>query len=281
MHEAVILRLAQVSSPHINLGQALTSLVLATLLGACGVTEKRDGLPEKPVDVSSIPDAVPRVEAPSPYGNPKSYVVDGNRYYVMDRSDGYFERGIASWYGTKFHGQRTSGGEPYDMYAMTAAHRTLPIPTYVQVTNLRNGRKVIVRVNDRGPFHPNRVVDLSYAAAKKLGIVGTGTGLVEVRAIDPKAPKEEPVLLRSASASTSTGSFYLQVGAFANLANAKKLKAQLAAMGEALVRITQAVVSGQTFYRVQIGPITSVEAADSLVNTLAGLGIADHQIVVD
>jgi rare lipoprotein A len=199
----------------------------------------------------------------------------------MSRSGGYFERGIASWYGTKFHGRRTSSGEPYDMYAMTAAHRTLPIPTYVQVTNLRNGRKIIIRVNDRGPFHQNRIIDLSYAGAKKLGIAAKGTGLVEVRAIDPRAPNEKPVKLRTASRSSDSSNFYLQVGAFAELINAERLKSQLAAMGESLVRINQAVVSGQTFYRVRIGPIMSVEAADSLVDMLAELGIDNPHFVFD
>ena len=277
----VTLRAAQQAFTQIDLRGALLNLALAVSLTACGISEERDGAPEEPVDVSYIPDAVPKVEPRSRYGNPKSYVVNGRQYYVMSRSGGYFERGIASWYGTKFHGRRTSSGEPYDMYAMTAAHRTLPIPTYVQVTNLRNGRKIIVRVNDRGPFHLIRIIDLSYARAKKLGIAAKGTGLVEVRAIDPRAPNEEPVKLRTASRSSDSSNFYLQVGAFAELMNAKRLKSQLAAMGESLVRINQAVVSGRTFYRVRIGPIMSVEAADSLVDTLAELGIDKPHFVFD
>ncbi len=277
----VTLRAAQRAFTQIDLRGALLNLALAVSLTACGISEERDGAPEESVDVSYIPDAVPKVEPRSRYGNPKSYVVNGRRYYVMNRSGGYFERGIASWYGTKFHGRRTSSGEPYDMYAMTAAHRTLPIPTYVKVTNLRNGRKIIVRVNDRGPFHQNRVIDLSYAGAKKLGIAAKGTGLVEVRAIDPRAPNEEPVKLRTASRSSDSSNFYLQVGAFAELINAERLKSQLVAMGESLVRINQAVVSGQTFYRVRIGPIMSVEAADSLVDTLAELGIDNPHFVFD
>jgi len=143
-----------------------------------------DEAPPEPIDVSTIPNAVPKPEPLSRYGNPVSYVVAGKRYYTMPSSSGYSERGIASWYGTKFHGQRTSSGEPYDLYAMTAAHRTLPLPTYVEVTNLRNNKSVIVKVNDRGPFHQDRLIDLSYAAAAKLGILGYGTGLVQVRAID-------------------------------------------------------------------------------------------------
>lgn len=275
------LRAAQRAFTQIDLRGALLNLALVVSLTACGISEERDGVPEESVDVSYIPDAVPKVEPRSRYGNPKSYIVNGRRYYVMSRSGGYFERGIASWYGTKFHGRRTSSGEPYDMYAMTAAHRTLPIPTYVQVTNLRNGRKIIIRVNDRGPFHQNRIIDLSYAGAKKLGIAAKGTGLVEVRAIDPRAPNEKPVKLRTASRSSDSSNFYLQVGAFAELINAERLKSQLAAMGESLVRINQAVVSGQTFYRVRIGPIMSVEAADSLVDMLAELGIDNPHFVFD
>ena len=135
------------------------------------------------VDVSAIPDAVPKDEPRSKYGNPSSYVVNGRSYHVMDNGNDYVERGIASWYGEKFHGRRTSSGEAYDMYAMTAAHKSLPLPTYVEVTNLQNGKRIIVKVNDRGPFHENRVIDLSWTAAAKLDILGKGTGLVEVRTV--------------------------------------------------------------------------------------------------
>lgn len=172
---------------------ALPGLVLLLLAGCSGMAP-RDGGPDRHVDLASVPDAVPRDEPHSRYGNPAHYEVYGKRYHVRDSADGYVERGIASWYGTKFHGRRTSSGEPYDMYRMTAAHKTLPLPTYCRVTNLRNGRSVIVRVNDRGPFHANRIIDLSYVAAAKLGIAANGTGLVEVRALDPGAPEEEPVV---------------------------------------------------------------------------------------
>ena len=158
--------------------------LLAALLTGCGTLQK-DRAPSGGVDLSRIPDAVPKPEPRSRYGNPESYEVNGQHYYVLESSSGYFERGTASWYGEKFHGRRTSSGERYDMYAMTAAHRTLPLPTYVQVTNLRNGRSVVVRVNDRGPFHDNRLIDLSYVAAAKLDMLESGTAPVEVRAIDP------------------------------------------------------------------------------------------------
>ena len=129
-------------------------------------------------DVSQIPNAVPRVEARSRGGNPSSYVVLGKRYHTLPDSRGFVERGIASWYGRKFHGRKTSNGEVYDMYTMSAAHKRLPIPTYLKVTNLENGRSVVVRVNDRGPFHGKRVIDLSYTAARKLGVVEAGVAKV-------------------------------------------------------------------------------------------------------
>lgn len=164
----------------------LIALLLLGLTG-CGSSPKRvadgDGAPSS--GIPDLADAVVREEAPSRYGNPPSYVVFGKRYYTMKSAAGYRERGIASWYGTKFHGRRTSSGERYDMYRMTAAHKSLPLPTYVEVRNLGNGRTVVLRVNDRGPFHDGRVIDLSYAAALKLDIVRTGTGLVEVRALSP------------------------------------------------------------------------------------------------
>lgn len=140
-----------------------------------------------PFPADNVPDAVPRVEPRSRYGNPPFYVVFGKRYYVLASSTGYVERGVASWYGPGFHEVNTSTGEPYNMYAMTAAHKTLPLPAYVRVTNLQNGRSIVVRVNDRGPFVGNRIIDLSYTAAYKLDMLRNGTAMVEVRAIDPAA----------------------------------------------------------------------------------------------
>jgi len=155
-------------------------LLLLGLLSGCSGTG--DKVPEK---LSDIPDAKPKVEPKSKYGNPKSYVVFGKRYYTKASGKGYVERGLASWYGKKFHGRKTSNGERYNMYAMTAAHKSLPLPTYVRVINLTNRRSTVVRVNDRGPFHGKRIIDLSYSAARKLGMVAKGVAMVEVRAIDP------------------------------------------------------------------------------------------------
>ncbi len=151
----------------------------------------QDGPPaaeEIPANVAQIPDAVPQAEPRSNFGNPDSYEVYGDHYVILKDTRGYKERGYASWYGKKFQGKRTSSGEPYDMFKMTAAHKTLPIPCYARVTNLDNGHSVVVRINDRGPFHEGRIIDLSYTAAVKLGSLGKGSIPVEVEAIDPSMP---------------------------------------------------------------------------------------------
>jgi len=173
-------------------------LVCSVLMAACtSPLTQKDSAPKKPTRIDRAEKVIPKVEPKSKYGNPKSYVVFGQRYYTLPTAKGHVEQGIASWYGTKFHGRRTSSGETYDMYAMTAAHKTLPLPTYARVTNMKNGRSIIVRINDRGPFHDNRIIDLSYAAAVKLGIVTTGTGLVEVRAIDPRRQPVRPTVTKA------------------------------------------------------------------------------------
>ena len=158
---------------------------------------RRPGRPP-PADVDvgaleAIPDAIPTVEPPSRTGNMAEYEQSGRTYRVLDTSEGYDERGVASWYGEPFHGRPTSSGETYDMYAMTAAHRSLPLPSYVEVTNLANGRTVILRVTDRGPFHDpdRRIIDVSYTAALKLRLVGTGTAPVRVRALEPYQTRRE------------------------------------------------------------------------------------------
>ncbi len=231
-----------------------------------------------------VPDAVPRIEARSPYGNPTFYEVDGQRYYVMASSAGYVERGIASWYGTKFHGQRTSSGELYDMNAMTAAHPTLPIPTYVEVTNLRNGRKVIVKVNDRGPFRHNRLIDLSYMAAAKLGIIAEGTGLVEVRAIDPAAYGVAAGTAAVGGAATrDAADLYLQVGAFTDRINAERLSQRVISLSPGIgIRISEGAADKvrSPIYRVRIGPLT-VGEMDSLSRKLTDIGVVDSHVVIN
>ena len=196
--------------------------LLPALLAACSSQPPsgvRDSAPDRKLDPDTIVDAVPRDEPRSRYGNPKSYAVFGRRYQVMESSAGHREKGIASWYGSKFHGRRTSSGEAYDMYAMTAAHKNLPLPTYVRVTNLRNGRSAVVKVNDRGPFHDNRIIDLSYAAATKLGILATGTGLVEISAIDVRQqaePDPQAVNVAQPADGEEIPGVFIQVGAFSS-----------------------------------------------------------------
>lgn len=148
---------------------------------------RRDRPPTNPsdVDLDTISDAVPVAEPRARYGNMAQYEAMGRTYRTLPSSVGYEAEGMASWYGEEFHGRRTSSGEPYDMYAMTAAHPTLPLPTYVEVVNLDNGRRVVVRVNDRGPFHADRIIDVSYAAAHRLGMIGRGTARVRIRALQP------------------------------------------------------------------------------------------------
>jgi rare lipoprotein A len=193
----------------VKLRRALAApLALAMVVGLAGCfsaprrTEPAPSSPAPPVlsvppAAASVPDAIPRMEPRARYGNPPFYDVFGKRYYVLSSSVGYWERGVASWYGPGFHKERTSIGEPYDMYGMTAAHKTLPLPTYVRVTNLQNGRSIVVRVNDRGPFVGNRIIDLSYTAAAKLDMLRNGTAMVDVRAIDLMATPPPPVVTAS------------------------------------------------------------------------------------
>lgn len=253
---------------------------LMLVLTACVDLPKSDGPPPEPIDVAAIPDAVPRLEPLSRYGNPPSYVVHGERYFTRNSSRGYTDRGIASWYGTKFHGRRTSSGEPYDMYRMTAAHRTLPLPTYVEVTNLANDRRVVVRVNDRGPFHPERVLDLSYAAAAKLGIVETGTGQVQVRAIVPE-PAKSSALHQSGQSleATQRSALYVQAGAFRSLANAEYLTLRLRNHVGITAGLSEVSQANGNLFRVRIGPIESVSEAERLAAKLAAAGVSDPRII--
>lgn len=247
----------------------LTALVLAACTG------------NEPVpDRATTADAVPKAEARSRYGNPLSYVIAGRRYDVLTSSDGFVERGVASWYGPQFHGGRTSSGETYDMYAMTAAHPSLPLPTYVQVVNLENGRKTVVRVNDRGPFHDNRVIDLSYAAARKLGILARGTGLVEVRALDPSHPTPPPAPAENIARSARPVLF-VQVGAFFDPRNAEQLRAQLTLGQLGEIHVQSGVKANTPLYRVRIGPLSSVDAADLTAQRLEAMGLRDFRVVVE
>lgn len=251
------------------------TLTCIFLLNACSHVKRPDGPPSYHVNVKDIPDAVPKPEPLAKYGNMRSYVVFGKRYYVMPSSQNYEATGTASWYGTKFHAHKTSSGEPYDMLAMTAAHKTLPLPTYVEVTNLRNQKSVIVKVNDRGPFVGNRLIDLSYVAAKKLGVIGHGTAKVKIRAINPRqwlANQKEPSNHIIASNHSSRGQVYLQVGAFQSGTNANKLKQRLAGFVRHPVNIS-APSSVSHLYRVKIGPFNTRHEAMDMSHDLKRLGI--------
>lgn len=246
-----------------------------------------------PADVQQVPDAVPRAEPRSAYGNPAFYSVNGRRYTLLASAAGYHERGVASWYGPDFHGKRTASGEAYDMYAMTAAHKTLPVPCYARVTNLSNGRSVIVRINDRGPFVGNRIIDLSYTAAARLDMLRDGTAFVEVRTLTPgeSAPAAAPlpvapavgitaVVAAEASATTPAGTLYIQVGAYADAANARRVLARLkeAGLDNAFITTT---ARNDRLSRVRLGPLVSVEEFDALGARLGTLGFGEARLAQD
>jgi rare lipoprotein A len=241
-----------------------------------------------PPDVSKIPEPVPKAEPRSQYGNKSPYTVLGETYQVLPEANGYVERGIASWYGNKFHGFTTSTFEKYDMYAYSAASKTLPLPSYARVTNLENGKSVIVRVNDRGPFVQNRVVDLSYVAAVKIGVWPKGTAMVEVRAIDPAHPAE-PAAPRAVSARASTAApekthkpaLYLQVGAYGDHGNAERAAAMVRAAHLGEVHLVTAVVNGKDLQRVRLGPLKDVDEADRLTPKVRELGLGEPRVAID
>jgi len=268
-------------------------------------------VPTQPPDVLAIPDAVPKSEPRGTRGNPPFYEVFGKRYYVMASGTGWVERGTASWYGPGFHAASTSLGEPYDMYAMTAAHKTLPIPCYAEVTNLRNGRKVVVRINDRGPFVGDRIVDLSYTAAAKLDMLQAGTAPVELRvltpgrdtagsAVPPTAPASPPppvfptassmpppaapaVTVVNAPAARTAGiaPMFIQAGVFADHENARRRVEQLLASGVELASLEDMQRGDRTLHRVRVGPLASVEEFDLNMKRLRDLGITDARLITD
>ncbi|MGC1457619.1 MAG: septal ring lytic transglycosylase RlpA family protein [Steroidobacteraceae bacterium] len=264
------------------------TLCLLALLAGCTLVagRKPSGTQAPPVtvppvtarpDITAIPDAVPRSEPRSRNGNPPFYDVLGRRYTVLDTAQGYVERGVASWYGPGFHGGSTSMGEAYDMYAMTAAHKTLPIPCYARVTNLTNGRSVVVRINDRGPFVANRLIDLSYTAAAKLDMLRGGTAMVEVRVVTPDDPQSQS-LTRATEAPPPT--LYVQAGAFAVPANAQGLRLRLQQAGMSNVFVLPPL-PGHHLYRVRVGPVGSVADFDALAAKLATLGVPDARLALD
>lgn len=269
---------------------------------------RNDGAPWWDKDVSGIPDATPMPHHGPVKASP--YVVLGKKYHPVQSAHNYRATGTASWYGTKFHGLHTANGETYDLYGMTAAHKTLPLPSYVKVTNLDNGRSVTLRVNDRGPFYSDRIIDLSFAAAKKLGYAEQGVARVKVEGINPeqwwaergqkppvvtgtaqKAP--EPVrqtavevyvppvqqhagalLPLDVTPQAESRGIYLQVGAFANPDAAQLLRDKLGAVTASQVKVSSVVRDQQVLHRVRIGPLSDAKQADTIRQQvqLAGLG---------
>jgi rare lipoprotein A len=197
-----------------------------------------------PPNLDAVPDAVPREEPLNPFAN-RTYVALGNTYTPLTEHRAYSEEGLASWYGRRFNGKKTSSGELYDMYAMTAAHPTLPIPSYARVTSLSTGKSVVVRINDRGPFHSDRIIDLSYTAAYKLGLLGRGSGRVRVESIDPTAQGKPDEAAKEG--------LFLQVGAFGQIENAQKLLERVKRVLGLDDARAQVVLIG-SLHRVQIGP---------------------------
>jgi len=274
--------------------------------------QDRDSIPDgPPPDVTKIPEPVPKAEPRSQYGNKSPYTVLGETYRLLPAAKGYVERGIASWYGNKFHGFTTSTFETYDMYSYSAAHKTLPLPSYARVTNLENGRSVVVRVNDRGPFVQNRIIDLSYVAAVKIGVWPKGTAMVEVRALEPgetpPVAPEPPVQTLTAQAGQGAGcpragahgrcgthadaatapekrpkpALYLQVGAFGDRGNAEHAAATVRAAKLGDVRVVTAEVNGHTVQRVRVGPLADVDAADRLTPKVRALGLGEPRVAIE
>ncbi len=273
---------------HERFALVITFVVLASLAG-CGSPPTRDSAPRSTSVPSRLPgNAVPREEPRSRYGNGPFYKVYGETYEVLDSSYGYQERGVASWYGKKFHGRMTSSQEPYDMYAMTAAHKSLPLPTYVRVRNLKNNRSIVVRVNDRGPFVDNRLIDLSYSAALKLDMVKDGTSLVEVTAIsfdDPGPATRNPAPVARAAPvkpkAEPEANIFVQVGAFGDVSNARRRHELLRKGGISPAFVHEDRSTSPTLYRVRIGPIADVIQYDTIVAELRKLGITDSHLVTE
>ncbi|HEY3518703.1 MAG TPA: septal ring lytic transglycosylase RlpA family protein [Gammaproteobacteria bacterium] len=264
------------------------ALLLTVSLAACAGNPPQRSAPA-PSEANGAPDVTSAVPPRSDRGNPPFYDVLGKRYHVLPTSAGYVQRGVASWYGQDFHGLATSSGERYDMHAMTAAHTTLPLPTWVEVTNLDNGKRVVVKVNDRGPFVKNRLIDLSFAAATALDMIGTGTTRVEVRAVAPPAdafrapaPAAAAPPYPSASPSVQAASverMFLQVGAFAQQENAERLVARLRASGFLNPTLVTQPDDGRRLHRVWLGPVSDSVEFDALDTRLRSIGVSNARLV--
>ena len=253
---------------------ALAACLVLLGLAGCSGSEPRpvwqgDGAPEQAIAPEQVADAVPRPDPILGAGNTSPYEVAGEQYRVLASAAGYREDGIASWYGTKFHGRKTSNGEDYDLYLPTAAHRSLPIPSYVRVTNLDNGKSMVVRVNDRGPFHSERIIDLSYAAAVRLGFVDKGTAPVRIEAIEVAGVDDRR---------GSGGDYrYLQLGAFSSPDAADSLRAAVAGIVSVPVTVTPVEMSGKLLSRVRVGPVANDRQLSEVRQLLLARGFSPGQ----
>ncbi|TDO99669.1 septal ring lytic transglycosylase RlpA family protein [Marinomonas balearica] len=264
------------SSKHIN-GNSASTVDLDKASGGGRYSILQDHGPSSDVKVDHLPDLVPKWEPKSRGGNKSPYVVWGEKYYVMKSAEGYKAQGTASWYGKKFHGHKTSNGETYDMYAFSAAHKNLPLPTYLKVTNIDNGRSVIVRVNDRGPFHGDRLIDLSYAAAVRLDYHKKGLARVKVEAITPKQGQSSSVKSTKNAAVTQpivkTNFSHLQLGAFSAQDSAESLKNSLIEHFDTQISV-QVRADSSGLYKVLVGPYNSSDALTKWQAKLENAGFA-------
>lgn len=271
-------------------GNFLITIVAAGLLAGCSSTREAPKPPQlevskkpggyylddgpgsnPPPNLQNVPDAVPRDEPLHRFAN-KPYQIMGVSYTPMSERESFSQEGVASWYGKRYHGKKTSSGEIYDMYAMSAAHPTLPIPSYARVTSLDNGRSVIVRINDRGPFHSDRVIDLSYTAAYKLGLLGKGSGMVRVENVNPATgavalnpPAENTNIAQGMRNPDQGAGYYVQLGAFGNLANAEKLVRHARETLDIPADQVQVVLVG-SLHRVKLGPFADQAEASAWVD---------------
>ncbi len=246
----------------------LPAILLASLLAACGGKGKpdnqSDGPPAKKLHAKDVKVLKPRPEPRARYGNHSPYTVLGKTYTLLPTAEGYHEKGMASWYGQKFHGRKTSSGEVYDMYVATAAHKSLPLPTYAEVINLDNGKKLIVKINDRGPFHADRIIDLSYGAAVLLGVDRSGTARVEVRSI---------TFAKNKTHSGGVSNVLYQIGAYSSKHAGKAVAAQLEDAGLKKVSVEKTRSGGKKVWRVRVGPITDSEKAWRYEQKIIELGL--------
>jgi rare lipoprotein A len=262
----------------------ILSLALAAALAGCIATPPAREVPPPPEPEHEHarispgpPPAAPALSMPpATPGNPPFYDVMGERYHVLPDGRGYSEQGVASWYGREFHGRRTSNGEIYDMYAMTAAHKTLPLPTTARVTSLATGKSIVVRINDRGPFKKGRLIDLSYGAARELGFVSAGTALVEVEVLGDPAGEGPRI-----GAAAAPGAMYVQVGAFSQRENAEELRNRLKQQGFANAVIRYDALARPGLYRVRIGPVASAAEYDAVAARVERLKLGEPRLVVE